>query len=426
MADAENTFTVEIIAFPGLNPDEAAQALAVPLGLSPEHAAEQIERLPALVKTRLSAAGAQSFVKSLLAAGADVRLTHNPTGEARIYRARSIAEQKAATSAARMSRPPPPADAPPQRCVSCSYQVPSGEESCPRCGWSPARQHRVCTHCKGRIGPGMKFWFLPPAAGRTIAVIANVVVGAGAFYVGYSLGLKAAGALVGAFFAVAFAVVAASLNVSCEDCHRAPRSAFLGPGERAGLWGRRIACMLIAAGGLALALVLGLPFVDRPVLAFTSEQGTYTAQLPRSHRDIEADTMNVHTPLGRMTADSVAAINERQDVVLFSLFHFVLPEAVVLDDPVREHELLRTVMDGAISNVGCEMLDTRDMIHYGAPGIEATFSGTYQGQSVNGRARVYLFPGEIAMLLYAGHDPSVVDHKTGHRFFETFRFVPGS
>ncbi|MBW2263567.1 MAG: hypothetical protein JRG91_16520 [Deltaproteobacteria bacterium] len=424
MADAENTFTVEIIAFPDLNPDEAAQALASPLGIPPERAAEQIERLPAVVKTNLPAAGAQQFVRSLLGAGADVRLTHNPTGQAKVYEARSVVQEKVEASAARMSQPPPPADAPSRRCVSCSYQVPAGDESCPRCGWNPARQQRHCTQCKGLIKPGMTTVIKSPAVGRTIGIVANVVVGAGAFYVGYRLGLLAAGALVGAFFAVAFAVIAASLNVSCEDCHRSARAAFLGSEERVGLWSRRIVCIVLAVAGLALAVGLGLPFINRQVLEHVSERGVYTAQLPRTHRDIEQDSMNVHTPLGRMKADTLAAINKRHDVALFTMFHFVLPDAVILDDPVKEHELLRYVMEGAIGNVGCEMLDTRDMIHYGAPGLEATFSGTYQGESVNGRARVYLFPGEIAMLLYAGHDPSVVDHPAGRRFFETFRFTP--
>ena len=426
MSDAESTFSVEILAFGDLAPDEAATSLAVPLGLPPERAAELIERMPATVKTNLSAAGAQHLVKSLLAAGADVRLTHDPTGQAKVYEARSAAEQKAGASAARTSLAPPPAGAAAHRCVSCSYEVPEGEETCPRCGWNPARQQRHCTECKGLVKPGMKAGLLPPAASRVVGIVLNVLVAAGAFYAGYALGLQAAGAIIGGFFAVAFVIIAASLNVSCEDCHRPSRAAFLGPEERVGLWGRRIACLVIAGVGLVLALVLGLPFVDRPELAFTSERGTYVAQLPRTHRSIEEDSMRVHTPLGRMKADSLAAINERQEVALFTLFHFVLPEEVVLDDPVREQELLHYVMKGAVSNVGCEMVDTREMIHYGASGLEATFGGEYEGQTVNGRARVYLFPGEVAMLLYAGHDPSVVDHAAGRRFFETFRFVPGS
>jgi hypothetical protein len=421
MPDGEDTFTVEIIAFPDLNPDEAARALAAPLGLPPERAGELIAKLPAPVKTNLPRTGAQPYVKSLLAAGADVRLIYNPTGEARVYEARSAAVRGASS---RTSLAPPAAAAGAQRCVSCSYDKPAGEEACPRCGWNPARQVRQCTECRGIVKQGMRASVLPPAASKVIGIVVNVLVGAGAFYVGYSLGLKAAGALVGAFFAVAFTAIASSLNLSCEDCHRPARRAFLGTEERMGLWSRRIACIVVAVVGLVLALVLGLPFIDRPELEHVSARGVYTAQLPRTHRDVEQDSMNVHTPLGRMKADSLAAINERRDVALFAMFHLVLPEAIVLDDPVKEQELLRHVMDGAVSNMGCDVLDTREMIHYGAPGLEATFSGVYMDRTVNGRARVYLFPGEIAVIMYAGHDPSVVDNAAGRRFFESFRFVP--
>lgn len=431
MDDTGNTFTVEIIGFPGLTPEEAAEALAAPLGITAAAAAEHIARLPAIVKTRVPAAGVQTLTKNLLGAGADVRLTHEASGQAKVYEAKSIAAEKAR---AQMSIPPGPrrpvearqeAESS-ERCISCRFEVPPDKQTCPRCGWNATSRQRRCTKCDGEIGSGTARLVKSPAVASTTGGVLSVAVAAASFWLGYRYGFRVAGAAFTAYLAVALGFIAVLLDLRCHECHEIPSKAFLSSGEKTGLLARRLSLAGGALVSILVAAALGYPYLSTASFELASDRSTYTARLPWSHHDIEEDTIRVNTPLGRMEAETLSAINEREKIALFAMFYFEIPETIEIEDEEQEWELLRYTLEGSVKNVGCEMSTTNDMIHYGAPGLEGTFSGAYQDESISGRARVYLFKGEIVMLLYAGQGSEVVEYKTGIAFFDSFKSEQGT
>ncbi|MFH1438586.1 MAG: hypothetical protein ABIJ56_22955, partial [Pseudomonadota bacterium] len=65
MDEKRDTYTIEVMGFPGLTGTEAAEALAGPLGITELKAAERLKHLPIMVKKGVPDAGAQNIVRSL-------------------------------------------------------------------------------------------------------------------------------------------------------------------------------------------------------------------------------------------------------------------------------------------------------------------------------------------------------------------------
>jgi hypothetical protein len=432
MAGSGDTFTVEILGFPDRTLEEAAAALSGPLGIPADKAAEVLGRLPAIVKDAVPAAGAQQLARNLLGAGADVRLTHVASGKSRVYEARSVSRDRAA--ALKASLPPGPGGAAgresrpsgeqAEKCVSCRFEIPAGKQTCPRCGWDTVVRQRRCIRCGGEIVAGTTRLIRSQVVGNVIGGIATAAAAAASFYVGYAFGLRAAFAAFLVYLGVAFAFIIMLVDLRCRECHQAPSKAFLGPEERSRLMIRRVASLVVAVICLGVGALLGYPYLDNPTFELQSEGGVYSAILPRTHQDVEGETVQVHTPLGRMEADMLAAVNQRADVAMFAMFHFRIPDSLVIEDEASRWELLRHTLEGAVKNVGCAMNTTSEMIHYGAPGLEGTFDGTYEETSISGRARAFIFEREIVMLIFAGHEGTVVDDEHGIAFFDTFKAEP--
>ncbi len=438
MGEDQDTYTIEIMGFPGLTVTEAGEALAGTLGITSLKAAERLKQLPIIVKKGVPDAGAQNIVHNLRNAGAEVRVTHEKTGESRVVEARSGYQQAIAkTSASRKAESPKqPAGkpdaaesagkAPDERCPSCSFAPLRGRPTCPRCGWNAERRMRLCAKCGAAVSIAAPRMAQSPVVNRAIVLLLSIAAGTAGFYLGYRYGLWAAIAVVGACGALALGLVAAVLGYRCEDCSNASDLELLNKDESSQLRLRRVLLAGGAAACLVLAVALGAKLLQRPVLTITSPRGTYSTTMPRTHYSIEEETIPVPTPIGRLDAKSRAAINNRAQIVLFAMFNYAIPETPGASKLGFEDEILRSSLRCAVDNVGCNITGSHETSYLGYPGLEGTFRGTIKGKPVNGRARVFLFGDEVVMLMFAGRESAASGNSDGLSFFDLFTFEPAA
>jgi len=85
---AERRYAVEVLGFPGMNPNDAASLLATRLGIGLPHARQVVGFAPVTVRDGLSSDAAKQLAKVLLSLGADVRI--NGEGVRKTYLASSM------------------------------------------------------------------------------------------------------------------------------------------------------------------------------------------------------------------------------------------------------------------------------------------------------------------------------------------------
>ncbi|MBI5498644.1 MAG: hypothetical protein HY907_00250 [Deltaproteobacteria bacterium] len=418
MADPSDTYTVEVLGFPSLTPDEALDAYAAALDLPRTRVEDRLKSYPALVKVNVPGAGAAMIARALVKAGADVRLTHEPTGTTKTLEARAAGASAASLPAAPSSVVPPPGAAVPE--PPAPRIVPPDVPADP----TIAAEAR-CPSCGGPLALGGAGKSSGGGAKVASAVVAVLSAGAG-WILSQRYGFRASVAFVCALVAVTTAALAPFVRWKCERCSRSPAPGRLAAGDRARVRSRRL--VLVAAGAVfaALALILSWHLIRTPRMTHTSKAGRWTAVLPRTHWEVEHELIEVPTPFGVVRADAYAAINDNTRIGLFALYHFRLPAAVAASPDLDGDALVRGALEGAVKNVGCELGDVADADAAGGHGMGATFSGRHQDQPIHGRARVLRYGDELLMQLYAGHEESAVHEPDGRRFFDSLRFEPAA
>ncbi|MBI5490121.1 MAG: hypothetical protein HY905_22495 [Deltaproteobacteria bacterium] len=416
MPEPNDTYTVEVLGFPSLTPDEALEAYAAALDLPRTRVEGRLRSYPALVKANVPGAGAAMMARALVKAGADVRLTHEPTGRTKTLEARAAGASAAPLPATPSSAALTPGAAAPA--APAPRIVPPDVPADPTVA-ADAR----CPSCGGPLALGGTA--RSPGSGAKVASAVVAIFSAGAgWFLSQRYGFRASVAFVCALVAVATAGLAPFVRWKCERCSRSPAPERLAAADRARARNRRLGIVAAGAVFAALALALSWHLLRTPRMIHTSEAGRWTAELPRTHWEVEHEPIEVPTPLGIVRADAYGAINDHTAIGLFALYHFRLPETVAASPDLDGDALLRGALEGAVKNVGCELGDVADADAAGGHGMGATFAGRHQGEPIHGRARVLQFGDEVLMQLYAGHEESAVHDSDGRRFFDSLRFEP--
>lgn len=128
-----DSFQIDILGFPEIPLDAAADSLASAFGIEREHAARLLEMLPARAKSDATKEEAQRYLNALLKAGADVRLESG--GKSKIYRAQALrAKNKEGFAQRPVTKSAPVAvDSTQMGCPKCGLVQPISD-SCVRCG----------------------------------------------------------------------------------------------------------------------------------------------------------------------------------------------------------------------------------------------------------------------------------------------------
>lgn len=128
-----DSFQIEILGFPEIPIDAAADQLASAFGIEVEHAAQLLETLPARAKSDATKEEAQRYLSALLKAGADVRLESG--GKSKVYRAKALQSKRKEEFADRpvTKSAPVAVDSTQMGCPKCGLVQPISD-SCGRCG----------------------------------------------------------------------------------------------------------------------------------------------------------------------------------------------------------------------------------------------------------------------------------------------------
>jgi hypothetical protein len=312
MSQRPDTFTLELLGFDRQSPEQASVALASVLGLPPDDAAFYSRRAPVILRAQLPGTEAQQMAKAILDVGGRVRLTHDPSGQQRVYephsplRPRTVPPElppseplpgAAATDAVHPypparseteepSGPPvsvepltvrrpqsePPADEPVltrtrppprttgERCAFCGHPRPPSVDTCPRCGWNWRLAERRCASCGGPVVLTSRRRSLRPRLkvlrGLLIAVCAVALAGFGYWSV-RAYGFRQPLAQLAAFVAVVLILPLVQTAWRCDRCGTKPAPVYVDRDQRLLLLLRRIALasgiVVFAAAALALA-----------------------------------------------------------------------------------------------------------------------------------------------------------------------------
>lgn len=443
---AENTFSVGVLGFPGAGDREQLVAdIAASFGIASEDAARLVDSAPVVVKRGVAADSTKALVKQLLELGADVSVRNDATGAEKRYLQEQVAPTEqaevaaeptdrekamsgappplsgaAALAAAMLARgggppkaksiPPPPdtgvapdeippVTAPPvigletqkslEMCGSCQRPVEQGEV-CTRCGWHNAKKKRVCRSCKGELeltGIGAV-----PKGLIALAVLVGVAGAAGATFLG---GPLLAPAPLIAAVAIVFFAAGARVDVRCSKCKTPVGIDRLQEKERVPYKLARV--KLFAAGAALLLPPLGLPVVasySAPVLEGSSFGIGWKLPVPRTHRDLYRETHPIRVPDGPM--DTLSAM--RAEPSYFGSTIYLLGSIRIAKVPAKGIDLETLLKEAGKSLFEGEASAIHDAQGKGKRTLEATVRGRYHGAPVVADLRATDFESDVAFI----------------------------
>lgn len=294
-------------------------------------------------------------------------------------------------------------------CPSCRRLIPRAKR-CPRCGWNKAAGRRECIKC----GAPLALTYAP-VFGSIVTIIALVFLAAAGGATFWFVGLLATLGFPIAMFATMVAARGATVSWSCTGCEALVEASALKPDEASHAVSMRRNHLIGAAALGVLAILPALAYVPRPTIEHQSTNGVFRIGLPRMHRDIVSSSADVSTDYGLAVGTMYEAVNRQMQI---KLFRFIEAEIATMV-PNSSDRMLESSLAVAVEMLAGQpgKIEQRGEIN-GSKGIETTFSGSFEGQPIHGRARAYLVDKSLVILLFAGSSPSAIDHPDGLAFLE--------
>ncbi len=174
----------------------------------------------------------------------------------------------------------------------------------------------------------------------------------------------------------------------------------------------------MAIGRLALLLPLVAACSPPPPWTFTG-QGQYTVQLPGTHTRVVTETMSKQYPLGAITG-AVHTAEGRRPVELYATAHIDFPR--LKEAGTSPLQLLDAMLQGMIGGMQSRVTDSSDFVYEEFVGKECLFSGTWKGQAIHGKARLYLIQERVVAVMVAGRDRACVKDPATYAFFDSFKY----
>ncbi|MBI5498761.1 MAG: hypothetical protein HY907_00850 [Deltaproteobacteria bacterium] len=228
----------------------------------------------------------------------------------------------------------------------------------------------------------------------------------------------------GLLLAIGGALIAAAATVTwrCARCGTQLDESQIPAGRRVKRQHRRLSLGAIGMGCVAVGMPLIWPIVFTPVVRHQSPQGTYSAELPRTHWDVARKDERLPTATGSTRMVSYTAVNEHQPIAVFGLAW--VPLAPLPPGQVRNR---RDVLERLVSELArtraCTPGRTHDVAQASCEGIDVrvTCVGDEEG-ALHGRYRYLLCGDEFVSLGFLGKRPDIAGDEDGRDFLESFRF----
>jgi hypothetical protein len=213
------------------------------------------------------------------------------------------------------------------------------------------------------------------------------------------------------------------LGFRCRKCGRRIPKSGLDSDQATRLRKARRQILVVGLVSLALAAVLVWPIVLQPVIRHESPQGTYTAEVPRTHHDIRMTDRILPAPTGSMRIVAYSASNSKTNSA-FTLSWVPLPP--VPPGTVRDVEgTLRNMGESLKRDGRCTIQRQEALIRCGCTGLELWLScAASSGAAGSGRSRWFVCGDEAVGLIWLATRTDGSAAEDGAEFLESFRYEP--
>ena len=407
------TFEVEIIGFPNLDDDEAADELVEAFAEPMKLARTYVRCIPVIFRSRLTPSDVEFFARTLLRIGADIKIHARPSDEIWVCR----------TTTGPL---PEPEDV---EAALDAIEVDLQKTLAGAGGGDGYAEIDLEGRQKVVIKPGLP----PTLEGFTgeleqtgeIAEPVEEESAALRLLLGKLSGTGEEEAVELRFPTLKkFDVRAIRREVRRQKMmaeglswEEAQRKELLG-GDKRREARRRIVLVTLAAA-LCAYYIFGI-LGRSPEIVFETSSGSLSAVLPTSHGDITQRVSVAETGFGRLLYSSFEAWNDGSSVKLFMLTHFTFVSGGYRDSNATRN--LLPAIDSMVRNLGATLTRSEEIQHQIASGLEFEFSGRHSGLPVFGRGRIYCAHNEYIVLLFAGSDESVMTSVEGLSFLHSFSY----
>ena len=157
------------------------------------------------------------------------------------------------------------------------------------------------------------------------------------------------------------------------------------------------------------------PFDFNSVGAYTyiSRQDGYSVSLPETHRDVERETADMDTPLGRKTRVTSSVESHG---LMFLITTIPLPELNIMGG-AQQLDSVRTFAR-ALGKAG-ELQDMRDTPRDGTPAVSVRYTVAAKNHTIHFRALVLFRNAHLYQFQAGTLDPDLLGAKAVDRFFDS-------
>ena len=430
-------FSIELAGFAQGDPTPTILAISESFGVSQEQVSKLVRQLPVVVKSNCEYSEAEEYLTALLSAGAVVHIVGEGSGRARTYTPApegglpSVEDEPLTTSptfsegfssAVGAEQAPFSASPKPERftpsydqrpnvvepglasriCNGCGHGIGVKDRFCGQCGWSHATG-RHCVQCAGRTRASIldQSFFL---------AVVGILVAVGTVLAWLQFGPLAAGVAAAAIGGVGLLGLSFGLVQKCSACGLPVQKKWLNDGEKRATNSVRMFCLLGALCCLVAAGVFGPDAFGPPRFVVDTAHGTFSVELPRTHRDIEMQDRG----FGPV---ETAVYLAHGDTVDYEMIYLGIPPGMDLN--VSPEQLREAIVAGAAMELN-GTLSNMSAIEYGEGlGLEASFTLPMDGLPYAGKIRLLQFGDEIIVLAVTAPASEMVDGPIANRFFNS-------
>lgn len=432
-------FSIELTGFAQGDPTPTIHAISESFGVSHQDVTKLVERVPVVVKSQCDQTEAREYLKALLSAGAIVRVVGEGSGQVRTYtpspegglpsveyaapnstesitpRFTSAIGSSPSTSAFSASPKPekftPSLDQRPnvvdpglafRACNRCGHGIGAKDRFCGQCGWSHTTG-RHCTQCAGKVRLSVfdQSFFL--------GVVAILIV-VGGVLAWRQFGLVAAAVSAAGIGGVGLLGISLGLVHKCSGCGRPVPKKWLGDGERRARGSAGLFCTVAALSLFVVAGIYGPDAFGPPRFVVDTVHGTFSVELPRTHRDIEKQDRG----FGPV---ETAVYYARGDVIDYEMIYLGIPPGMALN--VSPEQLREAIVSGAAMELNGTLSNLTPIEYEDGFGLEASFTLPVDGRPHAGKIRLLQFGDEIIVLVITAPSSEVVDGPVANRFFNS-------
>ncbi len=291
-------------------------------------------------------------------------------------------------------------------CSSCHRQHPADASYCPHCGYSRKTHKHQCPACGGALVTGHE-------VGAVHYAIAGVLA-LGAIAATWFLGLATgAGFALAPFAAVAFGR-AHTVGVRCAKCGKKRDAETLPAAAKKDVAQTRTVQLVFAALLSVLAFGPVVLYLGQPELVHESAQaGRFVASVPRTHRRIEHQPIDVSTGFAVAFGQVHEAMNPHFAIEMYRMVYVEIPNA---RHGGTEAENLSGTLTGVLADIDAiadapKTLEGVDKVLSG--GLEATFTAP---GGLRGRVRTYHAGAGYLSILFVGRGEGALLRPEGAAF----------